>query len=137
MKASQASIYRVTERLLEHSFGIVDRTPKNEAYRVMGERLLKNLYDSLDFIVLAFQSEDGQGKLNCINGLVLSMTSVKMTYRMLFRISEHQANAKGKSPIITKNQYSQAIDFILSISKQAGAWAKKQNFIESQKRSSI
>ena len=58
MKPNQASIYREIERLLEWTIPVADRLPKSVSWRELGGLLVRDLKESLDFVVLAFQTED-------------------------------------------------------------------------------
>ena len=115
MKPSQASIYRTTERLLQYSIGIVERLPKSLPYRVLGERMVSDIMNALDYIVLAFQAEEGEPRLRCIDAFILHMTAVKTTYRVF-------VNAK----VISPKQLNQFLALASNISTQAGAWRRKQ-----------
>lgn len=115
MKPTQASIYRAVERLLQFSIGVTERLPKSLPFRVLGECLIVDLKDSLDYIVLAFQAPQGVERLRCIDNLILRMTSVKTTFRTFL-------NAKVVSP----KQHSQFLVLITNVGTQAGAWRSKQ-----------
>ena len=58
MKPSQASIYREIELLLEFTIPMAERFPKSLPYRELGGRLILDLKESMDFVVLAFQAEN-------------------------------------------------------------------------------
>ena len=115
MKPTQASIYRAVERLLQFAIGVTERLPKSLPFRVLGECLIVDLKDSLDYIVLAFQAPQGAERLRCIDHLILRMTSVKTTFRTFL-------NAKVVSP----KQHSQFLGLITNVGTQAGAWRSKQ-----------
>ena len=77
MKPNKASIYRDIERLLEWSIPVVERLPKSLPYRELGGKLVRDLSEALDFVVLAFQADGPLARLECINGMIMRMTSVK------------------------------------------------------------
>ena len=115
MKPSQASIYRATERLLQYSVGIAERLPKSLPYRVLGKRMISDLMNALDYIVLAFQAEEGEQRLRCIDAFIFHMTAVKTTYRVF-------VNQK----VISPKQLDQFLSLASNIGTQAGAWRRKQ-----------
>ena len=119
MKPSQASIYRTTERLLVFTHGVVERLPKSIPNKVVGEQLVKDLLDTLKYITLAFQVSEGKPRLECIDALILSMTSVKTIYRELLM-------TKGIDP----RRHAQFIELADAIGAQAGAWRRKQQAID-------
>ena len=115
MKPGQSSIYRETELLLEFSVRVTERLPKSLPWQVIGKRLVSNLMDCLDFICLAFQSEEGKQRLGIIDCIIVRMTAVKMVYRQM-------VNLKRVSP----KQYADFLGMLHSISTQVGAWRNKQ-----------
>jgi len=115
MKPSQASIYRAVERLLHYSIGVAERLPKSLPYRVMGERMVSDILNGLDYIVLAFQAQEGEPRLQCIDALILHLTSVKTTYRAFVNMK-----------VISPKQLNQFLRLITVVGTQAGAWRSKQ-----------
>lgn len=120
MKASQASIYREIERLLEWSIPVTERLPKSLPYKELGGMLIRDLKEALDYVVLAFQAEERLERLEYINAMVMRMTAVKTTYRMI-----HHARRDA----ISHGQYAQALDMLTSIADQAGKWLRKTRFL--------
>lgn len=119
MKPSQASIYRDIERLLEWSIPVVERLPRSLPYKELGGMLIRDLKEALDWVVLAIQSEGLLERLECINGVIMRMTSVKTTYRLLNRV---------RSDAISHGQYAQALDMLNTIADQSGKWVRKTRF---------
>ena len=120
MKASQASIYREIERLLEWSVPVAERLPKSLPYKELGGLLIRDLKEALDFVVLAFQATDRLERLEYINAMVMRMTSVKTSYRIMHRV---------RRDAISHGQYAQALDMLNSIADQAGKWLRKTKFL--------
>lgn len=120
MKPSQASIYREIERLLEYTIPMAERFPKSLPYRELGGRLILDLKESMDFVVLAFQADNRLERLECINAVVMRMTSVKTTFRLLNRV---------RRDTISRGQYAQVLDMLNSIADQAGKWLRKTKFL--------
>lgn len=116
MKANQASIYRDIERLLEWSIPVVERLPRSLPYKELGGLLIRDLKEALDFVVLTFQAEGPLERMQCINAVVMRMTSVKTSYRLMNRV---RRNA------ILHGQYAQALDMLNTIADQAGKWIRK------------
>ncbi len=116
MKPNQASIYRDIERLLEWSIPVVERLPRSLPYKELGGKLVLDLAEALDFVVLAFQANGTLERVECINGVIMRMTSVKTTYRLLNRV---------RTDAISHGQYAQALDMLNVIADQAGKWLKK------------
>ncbi len=116
MKPNQASIYRDIERLLEWSIPVVERLPRSLPYKELGGKLVRDLAEALDFVVLAFQSQGTLERVECINGVIMRMTAVKTTYRLLNRV---------RRDAISHGQYAQALDMLNVIADQAGKWLKK------------
>lgn len=119
MKANQASIYRDIERLLEWSIPVVERLPRSLPYKELGGLLIRDLKEALDFVVLTFQAEGPLERMQCINAVVMRMTSVKTSYRLMNRV---RRNA------ILHGQYAQALDMLNTIADQAGKWIRKTRF---------
>ena len=120
MKPNQASIYRDIERLLEWSIPVVERLPKSLPYRELGGKKVRDLSEALDFVVLAFQADGPLARLECINGMIMRMTSVKTTYRLLNRV---------RRDTISHGQYAQALDLLNVIADQSGKWLRKTKFL--------
>lgn len=125
MKPNQASIYREIERLLEWTIPVADRLPKSVSWRELGGLLVRDLKESLDFVVLAFQTEDKLERLECLNGLVMRMTSVKTTFRLMHRV---------RRDILSHGQHAQMLDMMNSISDQAGKWLRKTKHLIAEER---
>lgn len=125
MKPNQASIYREIERLLEWTIPVADRLPKSVSWRELGGLLVRDLKESLDFVVLAFQTEDRLERLECLNGLVMRMTSVKTTFRLMHRV---------RRDILSHGQHAQMLDMMNSISDQAGKWLRKTKYLIAEER---
>lgn len=125
MKPNQASIYREIERLLEWTIPVADRLPKSVSWRELGGLLVRDLKESLDFVVLAFQTEDKLERLECLNGLVMRMTSVKTTFRLMHRV---------RRDILSHGQHAQMLDMMNSISDQTGKWLRKTKYLIAEER---
>lgn len=123
MKPGQSSIYREVELLLESSIRITERLQKSLPWRTIGERLINNLMDVLDFVCLAFQAEEGKKRLEVIDCIVVRMTSVKMVYRQMLNLKQ-----------ISSGQYADFLVKLNSISTQVGAWRNKQRKIAADGR---
>ena len=123
MKPNQASIYREIERLLEFTIPMAERFPKSLPYRELGGRLILDLKEAMDFVVLAFQSESKPERLECINAVVMRMTSVKTTFRLLSRV---------RRDTVSHGQYAQVLDMLNIIADQAGKWLRKTKFLISE-----
>ena len=105
MKPGQSSIYRETELLLEYSVRITERLPKSLPWKVIGEKLISNLMDCLDFICLAFQAEEGKQRLGMIDCIIVRMTAVKMVYRQMVNLKR-----------VSQKQYADFLGMLHSIS---------------------
>lgn len=127
MKPNQASIYRDIERLLEWSIPVVERLPRSLPYKELGGKLVRDLAEALDFVVLAFQAQGTLERVECINGVIMRMTSVKTTYRLMNRV---------RRDAISHGQYAQALDMLNVIADQSGKWLKKNRALlaEQQRR---
>ena len=123
MKPGQSSIYREVELLLEFSIRITERLPKSLPWRTIGERLISNIMDVLDFVCLAFQAEEGRKRLEVIDCIIVRMTSVKMVYRQMLNLKQ-----------ISSGQYADFLVKINSIGTQVGAWRNKQRKIATDGR---
>ena len=126
MKANQASIYREIERLLEWSIPVVERLPRSLPYKELGGLLIRDLKEALDFVVLAFQAEGPLERVECINAVVMRMTSVKTSYRLMNRV---------RRDALSHGQYAQALDMLNVIADQAGKWLKKNKYVIAQQKS--
>lgn len=126
MKPNQASIYREIERLLEWSIPVVERLPRSLPYKELGGLLIRDLKEALDFVVLAFQAEGPLERVECINAVVMRMTSVKTSYRLMNRV---------RRDAISHGQYAQALDMLNVIADQAGKWLKKNRYVIAQQQS--
>lgn len=115
MKPGQSSIYRELELLLEFTIRITERLPKSLPWKTIGERTVNNIMDSLDFVCLAFQAEEGKKRLDVIDCLIVRMTSVKMSYRQMLNLRQ-----------ISPKQYADFLGKLNSIGTQIGAWRNKQ-----------
>ena len=102
MKPSQASIYREIERLLEFTIPMAERFPKSLPYRELGGRLILDLKESMDFVVLAFQAENRLERLECINAVVM-----RMLRKTKFLIAEEGKPAKAAVPKISNGEPKQ------------------------------
>ena len=116
MQPSQASIYRATERLLHFAIGVAERLPKSLPYKVLGERMIVEIMECLDCIVLAFQVKKGSARLEFINALIMRMTSVNTTFR---------AFVENRNSQLSQKQHEEFLRLITAISTQAGAWRSK------------
>ena len=125
MKPTQASIYREIERLLEWSIPVVERLPRSLPYKELGGLLIRDLKEALDFVVLAFQADGPLERVECINAVVMRMTSVKTSYRLLNRV---------RRDAISHGQYAQALDMLNVIADQAGKWLRKNKFVLAEQR---
>ena len=125
MKPNQASIYREIERLLEWSIPVVERLPRSLPYKELGGLLIRDLKEALDFVVLAFQADGPLERVECINAVVMRMTSVKTSYRLLNRV---------RRDAISHGQYAQALDMLNVIADQAGKWLRKNKFVLAEQR---
>lgn len=125
MKPNQASIYREIERLLEWSIPVVERLPRSLPYKELGGLLIRDLKEALDFVVLAFQAEGTLERVECINAVVMRMTSVKTSYRLLNRV---------RRDAISHGQYAQALDMLNVIADQAGKWLRKNRYELAQQK---
>ena len=123
MKPGQSSIYREVELLLGSSIRITERLQKSLPWRTIGERLINNLMDVLDFVCLAFQAEEGKKRLEVIDCIVVRMTSVKMVYRQMLNLKQ-----------ISSGQYADFLVKINSIGTQVGAWRNKQRKVAADGR---
>lgn len=125
IKASQSSIYREVERLLFWTMDVVDRLPKSLAMQELGKKVIRDLTESLDAVTLALQTERGDARRECIDVLILRMTSVKTIFRLLYEKSK-QSNSK----VLTPKQYTVFLEFVQSIGSEVGRWRKAQTFKE-------
>lgn len=129
MKPNQASIYREIERLLEWSIPVVERLPRSLPYKELGGKLVRDLSEALDFVVLAFQAEGLAERVECINAVIMRMTSVKTTYRLLNRV---------RRDAISHGQYAQALDMLNVIADQSGKWIRKNKYeLAEQRRTKV
>ncbi len=125
MKPNQASIYREIERLLEWSIPVVERLPRSLPYKELGGLLIRDPKEALDFVVLAFQADGTLERVECINAVVMRMTSVKTSYRLLNRV---------RRDAISHGQYAQALDMLNVIADQAGKWLRKNKSVLADQR---
>ena len=93
----------------------------------MGGKLVRDLAEALDFVVLAFQAQGTLERVECINGVIMRMTSVKTTFRLMNRV---------RRDAISHGQYAQALDMLNVIADQSGKWLKKNRALlaEQQRR---
>ena len=125
MKPNQASIYREIERLLEWSIPVAERLPKSLPYKELGGLLIRDLKEALDFVVLAFQATDKLERLEYVNAMIMRMTSVKTSYRIMHR---------ARRDAISHGQYAQALDMLNSIADQAGKWLRKTRYLIAEEK---
>lgn len=125
VKPNQASIYREIERLMEWSIPVVERLPRSLPYKELGGLLIRDLKEALDFVVLAFQADGTFERVECINAVVMRMTAVKTTYRLLNRV---------RRDAISHGQYAQALDMLNTIADQAGKWLRKNKSVLAEQR---
>ncbi len=77
--------------------------------------MVSDILNGLDYIVLAFQAQEGEPRLQCIDALILHLTSVKTTYRAFVNMK-----------VISPKQLNQFLRLITVVGTQAGAWRSKQ-----------
>ena len=97
---------------------------KSLPWKTIGERTVNNIMDSLDFVCLAFQAEEGKKRLDVIDCLIVRMTAVKMAYRQILNLRQ-----------ISPKQYADFLGKLNSIGTQIGAWRNKQRKVAAGGRS--
>ncbi len=76
-------------------------------------------------MVLAFQADGTLERVECINAVVMRMTSVKTSYRLMNRV---------RRDALSHGQYAQALDMLNVIADQAGKWLRKNRALLAEQR---
>ena len=88
---------------------VIERLPKSLPYQTLGGLLIRDIRECMDAVILTTQATD-YTRIEALNILIVRMTSVKTTMRVL------KASKK-----ITAQHEVQFLDLINPIAMQAGA----------------
>jgi hypothetical protein len=126
--ASQTPIYRLTERLLQWSVPAVERLPKSIPYQILGSRLVSNIAEILDFIVMAYELDSNlssyqQSRRHCYANINARIIAIKTSVRVLTAV-KYTDKKHGKVPLISPKQEANFLDLVNQLAGQAMAWLR-------------
>lgn len=116
MKASQTPIYRALEKLMAWAVPAMAHLPRAVSYEHLGALIIHDIYDSLNAVSIALQSDNVNTKLAAVDTLIARMTSVKTAMRVLT-----QAKHCG-APVMSRKQEALYLDLLIPIARQATGW---------------
>lgn len=121
MKATKSSVYREIENLLLWFIPVGNNIPKDFALRILGERMLNELLDSLTACNLALQTPELQSRLELINLIKLHMTTVQSISKVLVEYSSREGTSIR---VISQKQRASMLVSMTSIGSQLSRWAR-------------
>ncbi len=113
-KPKQPPIYRALERLLSWAVPVVDSLPKSLACQTLGGLLIRDMRDSLTYVMTATEAEDVNAKIECIKLLAVNLTNIRTTMRVF---TENRS--------ISLKKEAEFLDLVNAVTTQQNAWLQK------------
>lgn len=104
------------EKLMMWAVPVMAHLPRAVSYEQLGALIIHDIYESMNAVSVAMQSEDNAVKISAVDVLIARMTSVKTTMRILTQTKHCGA------PVVSRKQEAQYLDLLNPIARQAAGW---------------
>ncbi len=119
LKISNVPIYRELESLYVWLADFTARSPKTQAWEVLGVELHSDIFHTLRIAEVALKSEDADKKLECMGLIADHIDDIKAIFRLFCRMSE------ARLPhVVTPKQEAEFYERMIKVDNNLYNWKR-------------